>query len=366
MPTYRAVVEYDGTNFCGLQFQPKVRTVAGELERVLSALFAEPVKISAAGRTDAGVHASGQVISFASERAFPIGRLALALNGNLPRDVSVRHAAIVPDGFSARFDAELRTYEYRIINRPMPSAFERRFAHHVHRDADVELARVAAADLIGTHDFVAFCGLAPERGGTVRTLALDRHRPQPRPDRPADHGPGVPPPDGPPDHRHPDRDCHRPPPAGRHPRDPRLRRPQSRRLHRPARGPLPRRRPLPQLRLRASTPHWWRPLDKLGVTMLLAPESHVTLSLSKGRHNLASHNQASHDLASHDQASHDLASHNLAATTWPATTWPATTWPATNLAATPRPAAAKAWTSPGSAGILLGLPFRAGAVLFSC
>jgi tRNA pseudouridine38-40 synthase len=170
LPTYRAVVEYDGTNFCGLQFQNEVRTVAGELERVLSVLFAETVKISAAGRTDAGVHASGQVISFTGARMWADGRLALALNGNLPRDVTVRYAEVAPDGFSARFDAELRVYEYRIINRPMPSAFERRFAHHVHRDVDVELVRAAAAGLVGTHDFVAFCGLAPERGGTVRTV----------------------------------------------------------------------------------------------------------------------------------------------------------------------------------------------------
>jgi tRNA pseudouridine38-40 synthase len=171
VPTYRAVVEYDGTNFRGLQFQSEVRTVAGELERVLSALFAEPVKISAAGRTDAGVHASGQVISFRSERVFPAERLALALNGNLPRDVSVRHAAIVPDGFSARFDASARTYEYRIVNRAMPSALDRRFAHHVHRPFDVELARRASTALLGEHDFVAFCAMLPERGRTVRQLA---------------------------------------------------------------------------------------------------------------------------------------------------------------------------------------------------
>jgi tRNA pseudouridine38-40 synthase len=170
VPTYRAVVEYDGTNFSGLQFQPHVRTVAGELERVLSALFAEPVKIGAAGRTDAGVHASGQVISFHAERVFPEGRLALALNGNLPRDVSVRAAGVVHDGFSARFDAEARTYEYRIINRPMPSALDRRFAHHVHRQLDIGLAQRAAAGLVGEHDFVAFCAILPERGGTVRQI----------------------------------------------------------------------------------------------------------------------------------------------------------------------------------------------------
>jgi len=170
VPTYRAVVEYDGTSFSGLQFQPHVRTVAGELERVLSALFAEPVKISAAGRTDAGVHASGQVISFHAERVFPEGRLALALNGNLPRDVSVRDAGMVHDGFSARFDAEARTYEYRIINRPMPSALDRRFAHHVHRRLDIGLAQRASAGLVGEHDFVAFCAILPERGGTVRQI----------------------------------------------------------------------------------------------------------------------------------------------------------------------------------------------------
>ena len=181
MPTYRAVVEYDGTNFCGLQFQPQVRTVAGELECVLSALFAEPLKISAAGRTDAGVHASGQVISFHSARAFPIDRLALAMNGNLPKDVSVRHVDIVADGFSPRFDAEARAYEYRIINRPMPSALERRFAHHVHRSLDVDLAHRASAALLGEHDFVAFCSILPARGGTVRQIhsidiARDRDR----------------------------------------------------------------------------------------------------------------------------------------------------------------------------------------------
>lgn len=147
-----------------------MRTVAGELERVLSALFAEPVAISAAGRTDAGVHASGQVISFRSAREFPRGRLALALNGNLPRDVSVRHAGVVDDGFSARFDALARTYEYRILNRALPSALERRFAHHVHRPLDLDRARHAAAALVGEHDFVAFCGVLPERGGTVRQI----------------------------------------------------------------------------------------------------------------------------------------------------------------------------------------------------
>jgi tRNA pseudouridine38-40 synthase len=170
LPTYRLIVEYDGTLFSGLQFQPEERTVAGELQHALSTLFAEPIRISAAGRTDAGVHAAGQVISFVSERAFPSERLGLALNANLPADLSVRAAEIAPDGFSARFDATARIYRYRIINRPHPSALARRFAHHVYRPIDVDRMRAASRDLIGRHDFVAFCGVLPERGGTVRTI----------------------------------------------------------------------------------------------------------------------------------------------------------------------------------------------------
>lgn len=172
------VVEYDGTDFAGLQFQPELRTVAGELERALSALFDEPVKIVAAGRTDAGVHASGQVVSFTSARAFPVDRLPYALNATLPNDLSTRHAAIVADGFSARFDALERTYVYRILNRTFPSAVSARFAHHVWQPLDLDRARRAAADLVGQHDFAAFCGVRPENGGTtVRTVhGVDLHR----------------------------------------------------------------------------------------------------------------------------------------------------------------------------------------------
>ncbi len=170
MPTYRVVVEYDGTLFHGLQFQPEERTVAGELQRALGVLFDEPIGISAAGRTDAGVHASGQVISFASARTFPIERLALALNANLPPDCSVRYAGFAPDGFSARFDAIERTYRYRIVNRPFPSALRRGVTHHVFRPIDLDAMRSAARDLVGQHDFIAFCGVLPERGGTIRTV----------------------------------------------------------------------------------------------------------------------------------------------------------------------------------------------------
>ncbi|MBC5809426.1 MAG: tRNA pseudouridine(38-40) synthase TruA [Candidatus Eremiobacteraeota bacterium] len=175
--TYRIVVEYDGTDFCGFQFQPQDRTVAGELERALSKLFDRPVKVSAAGRTDAGVHATAQVVSFVAHDAFPIERLALALNSELPADLSARDAARVEASFSARNSALERTYAYYVLNREAPSAPLRRWTHFEHRPLDLEPMRRACEPLVGTHDFVTFCGVLPERGGTVRTLhAIDLER----------------------------------------------------------------------------------------------------------------------------------------------------------------------------------------------
>ena len=177
MPTYRLVVEYDGSAFHGLQYQPALRTVAGTLEAALSKLFHQPVKITAAGRTDAGVHATGQVVSFAAERTFPIERLALALNAGTPGDLAIRDAAVVHDSFSARFDALERTYDYAILNRSWASALWRARAWHVPRAIDDARFAAAAQPLLGVHDFVAFCGEPPERGNTVRELyAIDLMR----------------------------------------------------------------------------------------------------------------------------------------------------------------------------------------------
>lgn len=168
--TYRVVLEYDGTDFCGFQFQPGLRTIAGELEGALTRLFDRPVKVTAAGRTDAGVHASGQVVSFVSHDAFPVDKLSIALNTSLPPDITARDAARVDARFSARLSALERRYRYVVLERRDPSAVLRRFAHHEHRPLDLERMRAAAAHLVGRHDFLTFCGVLPERGNTVRTI----------------------------------------------------------------------------------------------------------------------------------------------------------------------------------------------------
>jgi tRNA pseudouridine38-40 synthase len=165
-------VEYDGTNFCGLQFQPAVRTVAGELEKHLTSLLRHDVKITAAGRTDAGVHATGQVVSLKTGTAFPFERLPIALNGALPKDVAIRDVSLVPENFSARFSAVERTYVYVIYNRAEPSPLRAHYAFHVWAPMSLERFVEAAAHFIGEHDFRSFCGMLPESGPTIRTVRL--------------------------------------------------------------------------------------------------------------------------------------------------------------------------------------------------
>ncbi len=128
------------------------------------------MKVTVAGRTDAGVHASGQVISFVSHAQFPIEKLAIALNTSLPPDLSARDAERVDASFSARNSALARHYRYLVLNRRHPSAVWRRFAHHDYRSLDIERMRAAAAHLVGERDFATFCGVRPDRGGTVRSL----------------------------------------------------------------------------------------------------------------------------------------------------------------------------------------------------
>jgi len=155
VPTVRLEIEYDGSGFRGWARQPGLRTVQGELETALATVLREPVELSVAGRTDTGVHASGQVASFRTA-AEPPGDLARRLNGLGPDDVAVTAAVVVADGFDARRDARARSYRYRLLARSAPSPFEQGKALWWPHRVDREALDACAAALPGTHDFTAF------------------------------------------------------------------------------------------------------------------------------------------------------------------------------------------------------------------
>lgn len=155
MTTVRLELEYDGSGFRGWAAQPGLRTVQGELEAALATVLREPVQLTVAGRTDAGVHALGQVASFVTE-AEVREDLARRLNGVGPNDVAVIAATPVNDSFDARHSARARSYLYRVLARSAPSPFEQARALWWPHRYDLEALQECAAALPGTHDFTAF------------------------------------------------------------------------------------------------------------------------------------------------------------------------------------------------------------------
>src|SRR5215210_7228698 len=151
VPAVRLDIEYDGTGFAGWARQPGKRTVQDEIERVLAVLLPEPVRLTVAGRTDSGVHASGQVASYDGEPA-PLG----GLNALLPDDVAITTAEPARDGFDARRDARSRSYSYRVHARRQRSPFEYERALWWPHRLDRDLLHACAALLPGQHDFTAF------------------------------------------------------------------------------------------------------------------------------------------------------------------------------------------------------------------
>lgn len=171
MSRYRAVIEYDGTEFLGFQRQAQGRTVQGELEQALRQIGWAGPSILAAGRTDTGVHAAGQVIAFDLEWRHAETALLRALNANLPADVSASVVAVCAPGFHPRYDAVARRYRYTIYNAPVRSALHARYAWQVGTPLDMAALQRASERLIGTHDFATF-GTDPDEGtNTVRTVS---------------------------------------------------------------------------------------------------------------------------------------------------------------------------------------------------
>lgn len=162
---------YDGTDFAGYQIQPADRTVQGVLEAALHTLHNYPVKTSCAGRTDAGVHAVGQYVSFASDHSgISPTQFAPALNSLLPGDVSVVGAREVPTSFHAQYDARLRHYRYYLYCAPVIMPHRRRYAWRIPQFPVIERLNRDAAALVGTHDFVTFATVREEPRTTVREV----------------------------------------------------------------------------------------------------------------------------------------------------------------------------------------------------
>ena len=167
---YKLLLQYDGTDFHGWQIQDGHRTVQGELTHALSLIDGRSVNVHGSGRTDAGVHAEGQVASVEIQREITTSKLRAAVNGNVDRDVRVLAVETVPDDFHARYSAIEKTYVYRIVNGPVMSPFWWRYAHHDARLLDLESMKRAAELFCGEHDWTAFSAAQSDVEDRVRSV----------------------------------------------------------------------------------------------------------------------------------------------------------------------------------------------------
>ncbi|WP_088106071.1 tRNA pseudouridine(38-40) synthase TruA [Halalkalibacter urbisdiaboli] len=164
-------VAYDGTGFSGYQVQPGKRTVQAELERCLQVIHkGESIKVFASGRTDAAVHAKGQVIHFDSSLSIPEKQWPKAINACLPPDIRVMEAVFVDDEFHARFSVKQKEYRYRVSHTKAADVFTRNFSYHHPFNLNIDAMRDGAFYLVGTYDFSSFCAAKTEVQDKVRTL----------------------------------------------------------------------------------------------------------------------------------------------------------------------------------------------------
>jgi tRNA pseudouridine38-40 synthase len=167
---YRLLLQYDGTDFHGWQIQDELRTVQGELSRVLSLLDDREVIVQGSGRTDAGVHAEGQVANVHVRREMSPQKLRNAINGNLAPDVRVLLVTFAPEDFHARYSAVSKTYGYRLVHGVVMSPFWTRFAHQEARPLDLDRMRKCAERFRGEHDWTAFSAAQTDAGSRVRDI----------------------------------------------------------------------------------------------------------------------------------------------------------------------------------------------------
>jgi tRNA pseudouridine38-40 synthase len=166
---YGAVIGYDGTDFLGFQIQARGRTIQGEFEQALNQVTQTHIRIDGAGRTDAGVHAIGQVVAFNASWQHRLEDLQRALNATLPEDIVVSSLKIVDATFHPRFSALSRSYRYTIVNQSWPNVLYRRYAYLVKKELDLAAMNKASRLLLGEHNFASF-GKPPQGKKTVRVV----------------------------------------------------------------------------------------------------------------------------------------------------------------------------------------------------
>ena len=168
---YKAVLQYEGTRYRGWQTQGNTEnTIQGKLETLLTKMAGGPVEVNGSGRTDAGVHAAGQVISFRCKTEKTPEEICRYMNEYLPEDIAVLSVEEAAPRFHARLNAVRKTYVYRIWNAPVRNVFRRRFTTWIQKPLDLDAMEQAAAFLCGTHDYRAFCSLKKFKKSTVRTI----------------------------------------------------------------------------------------------------------------------------------------------------------------------------------------------------
>ena len=167
---FKLIIEYDGTHFHGWQFQKNDPTIQAAIEKALSTMTGQQIRLNGAGRTDAGVHAVGQVANFHCDTRLEADELQKGLNSLLPPDIVIRKCEIVNSSFHARFDARGKRYRYSILNQALPSAIGRRYAWFLRQPLDISSMQAALKQFVGRHGFSAFEGSGSPRAHSIRTI----------------------------------------------------------------------------------------------------------------------------------------------------------------------------------------------------
>lgn len=170
MKRIKLVTAYDGTNYHGSQIQNNGETIEGVLKKELSSLLNEEINLIGASRTDAGVHARGNVYVFDTNSRIPPEKFTYALNARLPEDIRIQDSCEVPDAFHPRHQDTIKTYEYRVLNRKLPLPEYRLYTHFTYEELDLEKMNEACKYFLGEHDFASFCAAGSQVESTVREI----------------------------------------------------------------------------------------------------------------------------------------------------------------------------------------------------